>query len=318
MQGYHYVIIALLSLLLLVLAASFVCFMIVFYSPRRRVLREDEFQYPKGEIYLPYRERMTQWMRDLRSMPHEDVSILSEDGLTLRGRYYEHRAGAPIELMFHGYQGNAERDLCGGVWRCFALGHNALIIDHRASGTSDGHVITFGIREHRDCLRWIDFAIAHFGPDVKLMITGISMGAATVMMAAGRDLPRNVVAVLADCGYTSPREIICKVLRDLHLPVFLFYPLIKLGARLYGRFDLEEWSPLDAMRRCRVPVIFFHGTSDDYVPYEMSCRLYEICTAEKKRLVTVPGAGHGLAFSVDEDTYLHHLGSFAEECGFYQ
>jgi dipeptidyl aminopeptidase/acylaminoacyl peptidase len=242
----------------------------VFYSASRKVLGEDEYEIPEGDIYEVYREDMVAWTKSIRSMPHEDVEIKSYDGLTLKGQYFEYDADAPLEILFHGYRGNAERDLCGAVERAFAVRRNALIVNHRAAGPSDGHVITFGIKEHRDCLAWIDFAIEYFGKDVRLILTGISMGASTVAMASGKELPKNVESVLADCGYTSPKEIIKKVLKQIHLPTFIFYPLIKLGAKLIGGFDLESYSPIEAMKNSHVPVIFIHGEEDDFVPCEMS------------------------------------------------
>ncbi len=297
------------ALAVLVLLAAFICFMMAFYSPRRKPVGADEFPIPPGEIYEPHRDQMVVWMKEMRATPHKRVSITSFDGLTLRGTYYEYAPGAPIELMLHGYRGTAERDLCGGMQRSYALGHNVLTVDQRASGTSDGHVITFGVWESRDCLSWIDYILKTFGSDTKIYLTGISMGAATVLTAAGHDLPENVVGILADCGYTSAREIIKKVVRDMKLPADLLYPLIRLGARLYGRFDPDETSPLEAMKRCRVPIIFFHGDTDDYVPCEMSVQNHAACTA-KKQLVIIPGAGHGLAYPVDQDGYVAALQQF--------
>ncbi|MBQ7320885.1 MAG: alpha/beta hydrolase [Clostridia bacterium] len=305
---------AVLGVILLVLLTALICFFRVFYSPSRKPLGEEEYAIPDGEIYEVHREAMIRWTKMIRTMPHENVSIRSYDGLTLRGRYYEYQPGAPLELLFHGYRGTGERDLSGGVERCFALGRNALIVDHRAAGTSDGHVITFGIKERRDCLDWIAFALKRFGADTKIILTGISMGAATVMMAMGEKLPPNVVCVLADCGYSSPKEIIQKVIRDMKLPQFL-YPFIRLGARLYGGFDLEETSPMEAVAKCRVPLILIHGDADDFVPCEMSRRLYEACASTKK-FVAIPGAGHGLAFPVNQEMYLTALADFQKECGF--
>lgn len=293
---------------------SFVCFCLVFYAPTRKPMADDEFDIPPGEIYKPYREQMIAWMKETRGMRHEEVAITSFDGLTLRGQYYEYAPGAPIELMLHGYRGTAERDLCGGVQRCFALGRSVLIVDQRASGSSDGHIITFGLRESRDCLSWIEFMIERFGADVHIILTGISMGAATVMIAAGKDLPDNVIGVLADCGYTSAREIIQKVIRQIHLPVWPIYPLIRWGGKIYGGFDVEEASPIAGMRRCRRPVIFVHGEADDYVPCDMSRQNYEVCPAPKM-LFTVPGAGHGLSYLVDREGYLDNLTQFCNEHG---
>lgn len=300
---------------LLLFAVTLYCFFRVFYSPKRTPLGPDEYAIPDGEIYEVHRAQMVEWTRQIRSMQHECLSIKSFDGLTLRAKYYEYAPGAPLEILFHGYRGNAERDLCGGVARCFALGRNALIVNQRASGDSDGHVISFGINERRDCLSWIDFAISHFGADVKIIITGISMGAATVMMAAAEQLPPNVVCALADCGYTSAEEIIKKIVAEMKLPPKLVYPFIKLSARLFGRFDLDETSPLEAMSKARIPVIFIHGDADDFVPYDMSRRLYEACITTK-RLVTVHGAGHGLAYPIDRTGYVDALKSFEIECGF--
>lgn len=299
---------------LLLLLVTFICFYLAFYSPKRRP-NPDRIDIPEGKIYEPYREQITQWIKEARALPHQDVSIVSEDGLTLRGRYYEYAADAPIELMFHGYRGNAERDLGGGVYRCFSLKRNVLVVDQRASGYSDGHIITFGVKESKDCLLWVKFLIEKFGPDVRIILTGISMGAATVLMAAGNDLPSNIVHVLADCGYSSQKDIIKKVIRQIKLPADLLYPFVKLGGKIFGHFDLEETTPVEAMIKCKVPVIFFHGNTDDFVPCEMSKINYDACNSYKKLVIT-PGAGHGLCYMKDMYEYYKAIQEFNKEIGF--
>lgn len=296
-------------LFLLILLIAYICYRMAFYAPRRKVHTGDEIEIPEGEIYEAFRDKMEHWTRQTRALPHEDMSITSFDGLTLFGKYYEYAPGAPIELMFHGYRGSAERDLPGGVQRCFKLGRSALIVDQRCSGNSEGHVITFGIREHRDCLAWVDHMLQRFGPDVKIILTGISMGASTVLMAGGTELPKNVIGILADCGYSSAREIIRVVIRQMGLPVGISYPFVKLGAKLYGHFDLEETSPTEMLQHCKVPVIFFHGEADDFVPCQMSRLNYEACSS-RKQLVTIPGAGHGLSYPVAPELYLRSLREF--------
>lgn len=294
-----------------ILLISFVCFCMAFFVPKRKPSKE-EFPIPPGRVYEPYRDTMVKWMKEVRALPYEAVSITSFDGLTLCGKYYEYAPGAPIELMFHGYRGAAERDLCGGVQRSFALGRSALIVDQRASGQSEGHVITFGVYESRDCVSWIDFMIRRFGDDVKIILTGISMGAATVMMAAAKPLPPNVKGVLADCGYTSARAIIKKVIRDKKLPANVLYPFVRLGGWLYGGFDVEETPPIEAMKTCRLPIIFYHGDNDAYVPCDMSRENYAACLSEKQ-LVIVPRAGHGLSYMLDGEGYIQALREFTFE-----
>lgn len=298
-----------LFVLLVVLLIAYICYRMAFYAPRKNRPDPNVIDIPKGEIYEPFRPKMESWARQTRAMTHEDLQITSFDGLKLTGKFYEYAPGAPIELMFHGYRGNAERDLSGGVQRSFRVGRSALLPDQRCSGNSDGQTITFGVNEHRDCLAWVDFTIRHFGPDVKIILTGISMGAATVLMAAGKPLPKNVIGVLADCGYSSAEAIIKKVIRQMKLPEKLAYPFVKLGALLYGGFDLEETSPMEAMKTCRVPVIFFHGEDDDFVPCDMSRQLYEACSS-RKMLVTIPGAGHGLSYAVEPERYIESLLEF--------
>ena len=133
------------GLILLVLAGCFVCFYITFYSKTRK--KDEGFSLPPGPVYEPYRDIMRHWADEVEKLPHEDVEILSYDGLTLRGKFYEYAPGADIELMFPGYRGSAKRDLCGGVQRCFSCGRSALVVDQRGCGTSDGHIISFGVRE---------------------------------------------------------------------------------------------------------------------------------------------------------------------------
>lgn len=300
----------LVFLLLAALGTVYICFYRIFLTHRKP--KKEDIDLPQGEEYLPHHERMVNWIKDIRAMPHTVVSIGSFDGLTLYGKYYEYEKGAPIELMLHGYRGDSERDLCGGVARAFALGHSVLIIDHRACGKSDGRVISFGINESRDAHRWIEYIIGNINKDAKIILTGVSMGAATAMICAGEELPPNVVGVLADCGYTSAKDIIQKVMRDMKLPPKLIYPFAKIAAKVLGHFDLEEKSPIESMKRCRLPVIFIHGDVDSFVPHEMSVENYNACACEHKKLVTVKGAGHALCYVVDSDNYVKELKAFFE------
>ena len=298
---------AILAILLLI---TYWCYRMAFYADRN--IPQEEYPLPKGEIYEPFRDKMIQWIKETRQMPRQSVEITSFDGLKLRGMYYELSPDSPVELMFHGYRGSSEQDLSGGVQRCFKVGHSALVVDQRACGRSEGNKITFGILESRDCHSWIRFARQYFGPERKLILCGISMGAATVLMAAGKELPDNVVGVLADCGYTSPKEIIQEVIRQMKLPPKLCYPFVRLGAWLFAGFNLEENSPLESVARCKVPVILYHGEDDAFVPCDMSRRNYEACNS-RKAFITIPGAGHGLAYGVQPERYLQTLREFFPE-----
>ncbi len=310
---YLYVTLGTLAfLLILTLTVSLICYFLAFHSPKRKDCEPEEYHFDLEKLYSPYKKMLFNWMHAARKLKSEEIRIKSYDGLTLFGKYYEYKEGAPIEILFHGYKGNGERDLSGGIERCFKIGHSALVVDQRGAGKSDGHVISFGIKEHLDAVRWAEYVSERFGEETKIVLSGVSMGAATVLMAAGKELPKNVIYVLADCAYSSPKEIIMKTIKEMKLPPKIMYPFVKLGARIFGRFKLDSYSSIDAVKSSRVPIIFIHGTEDDFVPYSMSERMYEEC-ASKKKLVPVLNAGHGLAYPVNSELYVNAILDFKKE-----
>ena len=244
--------------------------------------------------------------------PFEEVSITSHDGLKLTGRYYHVADGAPLEIQCHGYKGNALRDF-SGAWRIAkAAGRNVLLINQRCHGGSEGHTITFGVLERKDVLGWIDYATKRFG-NVSILLSGVSMGAATVLMAAGMKLPDNVKCVIADCPFDAPSNIIKKVLgQDMGMPVKLVYPLIRLGGILYGKFNLNADSPVEAVKRSKLPILLIHGDDDRFVPYPMSCNIHA-AAPEKVEFHTIPGAGHALNYVTDPDSYAEIVNAFTNQ-----
>lgn len=303
-------LIVLAALAALTVLICYICFRMAFYASRKPENLADEFDIPDSSIYGGFRDVLVGWMKQVKALPQEDITIRSFDGLTLAGTYYEYAPGAPIEILFHGYRGHANREMSGAVRRCHSLGHSALIVHQRACGKSDGHVITFGVNESRDCLSWVDYVIGRFGPDCRIILAGVSMGAGTVVMAAGRGLPKNVIGILADCGYTSAKDIIKKVIAvEMKLPADLAYPFVRLGARLFGRFNIDELAPIDTVKVTPVPVLFIHGGQDTFVPCYMSQQCHAANPA-LTRLHIVPAAGHGLAYPVDPDGYLKVAGEF--------
>ena len=248
---------------------------------------------------------------DFLEVPFEEVSITSHDGLKLTGKYYHVCDGAPLEIQCHGYKGNALRDFSGSWQMAKAAGHNVLLINQRCHGGSEGHTITFGILERRDVLGWIDYASNRFG-NVPILLSGVSMGAATVLMVSGMDLPKNVKGIIADCPYDAPSNIIKKVLgQDMGMPVKIVYPLIRMGGMLYGKFNLNADSPMNAVKKSAVPILLIHGDDDRFVPYEMGCNVHA-AAPEKVEFHTITGAGHALNYVTDPEGYTKIVNDFYE------
>lgn len=305
---YYYLLAIIIFIVLLVIIISFICYRLAFYSKNKKP-KTDEINLPNQPIYQLFKNDIIQDITDIRKLDYQEFKIKSFDGLNLYGKYYECIKGAPIEIMFHGYRGNGERDLSTGVKRAFKCNRNALVIDQRGSGKSEGHTISFGINERHDCVSWAKFVSKHFGNDIPIILTGISMGAATVMLASSMDLPQNVIGILADCGYDKASDIIKKVIKQMKLPANIFYPFVKLGAKFFGHFNLEETSPYESVQNSKLPIIFIHGEKDDFVPCYMSERLYNVCKSRKK-LVTIKDADHGVSYLVNPNTYITELNNF--------
>ena len=265
---------------------------VAFYSPKNR--KEDIFDIPKGKQYEAGKPFMISLIQEMEKLPFEAVEITAPDGTKLCGRYYHVRDEAPLQIQFHGYRGTAYRDFCGGNKLAREKGHNTLVIDQRAHGKSGGTAITFGIRERQDCLAWIDYALKRFGKDVQILLSGVSMGAATVLMACEYPLPKNIKGVIADSPFSSPEAIIRKVCKEMGYPPKLALPFLRLGARLFGGFKLDG-SAVEAVKKANVPILLIHGEADLFVPCEMSREIYA-ANPEKITLVTFADAGHGISF----------------------
>ncbi len=299
------------GIILLLLITVLICYCIPFYTDRRRHF--SLFYDLEGDELDEGRRYCRSLIENFIKIPYEDVYTESCDGLRLHGRYYHKKDGAPLFIQCHGYKSRPDRDFSGIGAECLELGYNILLIDHRAHGESEGRTISFGIKERFDVKCWAEYAVNRFGNDIKIVLEGISMGAATVLMAAELPLPENVIAIHADCPYSSPKDIIKKVARDMHLPAEFMYPFVKLGARLFGGFSLEAASSVEAVKGTELPILLIHGTGDSFVPCEMSDKI-----AESGKTVTykkIADAHHGLSFVKDHGTYMATFTEFLDKVG---
>ena len=302
------VILAVLTVIALV--GAYICYSITF--KRKYEGPSDPFSGLDMEGFEPFVPKIHSMIRKLLPISYEDVYIKSHDGLKLHGRYYHKVDGAPIIIKVHGYNGCPVRDFCGGGVEHLDKVYNVLLIDQRAHEYSEGKTTTFGIMEKHDLCAWAKYLVKRFGKDTKIVIYGISMGAATVLMASAmKKLPKNVVGVIADCGYSSPKDIIIKVAtEDMHLPGKLTFPLIWLGARIFGKFNLTSDSPVKAVKKNKLPLVIIHGLADPFVPSYMSEKIYEAATTKDKKLLLFEGASHGISYMNNRDRYIEEMESF--------
>lgn len=295
-------------ILAIVFGGAYYAYHIAFYSPMKDREKIPEI---KDEKYKVHKNAIRDLFRELQNKPCEFVTIQSRDRLTLSGRYYHVQDGAPLAIGFHGYRSCWLVDFCGGADIAFQMGHNVLLVDERAHGKSQGRSITFGIKERQDLLCWVDYALNRFGPDTKILLYGVSMGAATVLMASGLALPKNVKGIIADCPYSSPLDIILEVGKQTGYPPKLIRPFVILGAKIFGGFDVTEISAEEAVRSSKIPILLIHGADDNFVPAEMSEEIAK-ANPEKVTRYTFPGADHALSYMVDTPRYRKLVTEFVQ------
>lgn len=301
-----YILITTVILITAVLIISYRTYVYTFKTDPKRQALEDDVPNSKARM------KVIRNIYSLMHEPFEDVQICSFDSLILKARYYHYSDGAPVAIMMHGYRSNYCRDGNGGFKIARARGYNILMPDQRAHGRSEGKDITFGISERHDCADWVDYVLDRFGTNTKIVLIGLSMGAATVMMASDIVSHHSVKAIIADCGFTSPKDIISEVASGMKIPGKLGYFFAWLGARLFGKFDANEASAVSSLAKTKIPVLFIHGEADTFVPTHMSKTCYDKCKS-KKDILIVKNAAHGMSYYADTEGYTNKVNEFLDE-----
>lgn len=243
----------------------------------------------------------------------QTVEIESHDGLRLVGHWYPAENPKRILIAMHGWRSSWSRDF--GVIAPFwhNNGCSVLFAEQRGQGESDGDYMGFGMLERHDCLKWAQWVNAQNPDDLPIYLTGVSMGATTVLMTGNMDLPANVRGIMADCGFTSAYDIWKHVAEEnLHLHYGLYASAADDLCKKRIQMTSRECSTKDVLQECKVPVLFAHGTADSFVPVEMTYENYGACTSEK-RLFIVPGAEHGMSYFVDPAGYEREMQAFWKE-----
>lgn len=249
------------------------------------------------------------WLKEHRA---QDVYVQSKDGLRLHGYWIPAENPIGTVLLVHGYRSTMLVDFGLAFAFYHALGMNILVPEHRCHGKSEGKYITFGIKESEDIIQWIAYHNDHFGMQ-QILLSGMSMGASTVLYLADQSLPANVKCIIADCGFTSPREILGEVFRSVtHVPAAASLWATDLFARIFAGFSLEEKDTRKTLAKAKLPVLMIHGSGDDFVPCRMTLEGFDACTADKELLI-VQGAGHGVSFLVDKQSYTTKVIAFLEK-----
>ncbi len=269
---------------------------------RRKAYSSDNHEHGRGhglsEKHLFLIQDARAWFD---AQDFEEVSIPSHDGLCLRGKLLLCDNACGAVLFFHGYHSSARRDFSIQARALHKAGYHLLLVSERSHGESTGKYLCFGLKERYDVQGWARFAEHRFGK-LPLALFGLSMGGASVVMAASLELPRTVRAVISDCGFSSPWEILGRTLRRSNK--IYPYPVIYFAnfwARTLAGFDFRECSVEEALKVSSLPVLLIHGEEDRFVPTEMSVRAAN-AFPNRTELLLVKDARHGqsILFATEE------------------
>ena len=224
------------------------------------------------------------------------VEITSIDGLTLRGEYCRCENPKRNIICVHGYRADGISNFAAVLPDFMAMDSNILLIDQRACGKSDGKYICFGMKERIDLLLWAKWLNDNGGSDLPLYFDGVSLGGTTVLMASDLNLPPNIAGIIADCGYTSPFEILKYIIKTyMPFPTYPVLWLIDLINRIVTGYWLTEVDTRQCVKNAKVPILFVHGAKDRFVPLYMGMENYDACASEKKIFVS-ENAEHGMSY----------------------
>ena len=301
--------ITVLSITVFIFVFTYLCFC--------RACKRSSHRDPaaKGKIntskYKQFEEKMKLHLLEYEKMPKEDISICSFDSLLLHASYI----ASPIEekkliIAFHGYRSCAAADFSPVADTLLKEGYSLILPDQRSHGKSEGKYIGFGALERFDARSWCEYAVTRFGENIKIYLYGISMGAATVTLASSLNLPKQVKGIVADCGFSSPKEIIKNTIwHQNKIPPYPTIYFMNFWSRILAKCDLFSLSSTEEVKKSKLPLLLIHGAEDRYVPTEMSKLIYQ-ARSEGSELMLVENARHARSHIVDTQKYISAMTNF--------
>ena len=268
--------------------------------------------YSKDIIYAEYNDEnlndAQKWLEEKSN--YSDKYIESYDKLQLHS-YVVSQNSNKWAIVVHGYGGSGK--LMSDKSKYFYdMGYNVLIPDLRGHCKSEGDYIGMGWKDRLDIISWINFIIKE-NPNAEIVLHGTSMGAATVLMTSGENLPSNVKAIVTDCAYTSAWDEFSYQLETyLKVPSYYILNVTNMVTKLKAGYSLKEASALESVKKATVPILFIHGDKDKFVPYSMMDKLYDATSSPKEKL-TIDGGEHANSDLVSPFLYWLTLEDFLNQ-----
>lgn len=215
-------------------------------------------------------------------------------------------------IVVHGFT-NDKEDMKPYAWMFHELGYNVLMPDNMSHGDSEGQIIGYGWNDRLNVIKWAELLVEQ-NSDSEITLFGVSMGAATVMMASGEEsLPDQVVNIIEDCGYSSVWDELKYQAKEMYnLPAFPILYEVSAISKIRAGFSYGQASSVNQLKNNTRPVLFIHGGDDTFVPTSMVYKNYQATQGEKE-LYIVKGAAHAKSFESDPKTYIEKISAFLQK-----
>lgn len=308
-------ILIVISILIFLIIAG--CIIFGFWMFDFALVRKKQMDFDAGDELLPHmdviRYRVKEANEIVNTFPRENIHIRSFDGLLLNATFIPSEYfSRKVVITVHGYNSYGLFDTAPILPYYHSMGYNVIVVDNRSHGKSEGKFIGFGWLDRMDILNWCRYAIQRFGKDCEIVLHGVSMGAATVLMTSGESaLPSQVKGVIADCPFAGAYEEFGYLMRhNYHVPGKPLLYFASMVCKLRAGYSFRDCSTAHAVRNINIPVLFIHGTEDEFVPPYMTKKMYNICHSSYKELYMCEGATHVYSAFQDFEAYENRVGEF--------
>lgn len=245
----------------------------------------------------------------LKYSNYEDLFLKSKDNLELHNYIIKNKNNSnKWVIAVHGYTSQGTY-MASYAQKFYDMGYNIIIPDLRGHGKSEGTYIGMGWHERLDIVDLANYITDNY-KDSQIVLFGVSMGAATVISASGENLPKNVKAIIEDCGYTSTWNQFAYQLKALFkIPSFPLMHTASIICKFQAGYFISEASPIKQIKKSTTPTLFIHGDKDGFVPFFMLDKLYNASPTEKEKLI-IPDAAHARASYVNPKLYWETVENF--------
>lgn len=306
MKPWEILLIVLVVSIVLVVIASILIFCLAFVrGVEINFHRRVEFELSE---YRRNKKQMLEFFEKFKSQKFEEVEIKSYDGLTLKGDLLKKGECTKTIIFFHGYRSSAKNDFSQMLDFYKKMDYNLLFVNQRSHGKSKGRLITFGIREKYDVASWVEFLKDKLKQN-EIVLVGMSMGASTVLMASNIVDKSIVKGIIADCGFDNVYGILQSVVRKLWVPFKFSMWCLDFYCRVFLKVEIKNESTENAVSRTEIPILYIHGTSDGFVPCQMTENNYN-STSSDAGVLFIENASHAGAYLTDKRRYENQVKMF--------